>query len=457
MPPHSTAWAAPIAAATVAAALWALFAGGSVNYDAAYGLLWGYQVAAGSAPEFVVPLAPTPKPLALLLGVVLSPLGDGAATGLRVLSFVTLGALAVVCFSCARSIGGRAGGVLAVVLVLGSVPLLSFGTRGYLDVLFVVLALAAARSLARDASGARVAGPLAIAGLIRPEAWVLAAAHLAWVWRVDRRVPRGLMVLAASPVAVWLLCDLAVTGDPLWSLTGTRANVQALGRDTGLGSLLTTAPRRIGEIVREPVLVGSLLALLTLRRQPARPELVLVALGGLSLLSFAGLVLAGSPVIGRYLLLPSVVLIVLVGGAAGRLRRDVRGAVAVAAVAFGAVAVATIPAQLDRLSTLRTALRAQTTIERDLEATARSARAFADCRPVFVEGHRQVPVVARTLGLRAATIRLYRGPTDGLALVAATARVRRLAALDRTVRPASAASGGPRSEASGSWRLIRRC
>lgn len=443
--------------AGAAAVLWALFDGGSVNYDAAYGLLWGDQVAAGSAPEFVVPLAPTPKPLALLLGVVLAPLEDGAATGLRVISFATLGALAVVCFSCARSIGGRAGGVLAVVLVLGSVPLLSFGTRGYLDVLFVVLALAAARSLARDAPGARVAGFLAVAGLIRPEAWMLAAAHLAWVWRVDRRVPGGLMVLAASPVAVWLLCDLAVTGDPLWSLTGTRANVQALGRDTGLGSLLTTAPRRIGEIVREPVLVGSLLALLRLRRRPARPELVLVALGGLSLLSFAGLVLAGSPVIGRYLLLPSVVLIVLVSGAAGRLRRDVRGVVAVAAVAFGAVAVATAPAQLDRLSTLRTALGAQTTIERDLEATARSARAFADCRPISVEGHRQVPVVARTLGVRAATIRLYRGPTDGLALVAATARVRRLAALDRTVRPGPSTSRDPGRGASGSWRLERQC
>lgn len=89
-----------------------------------------------------------------------------------------------------------------------------------------------------------------------------------------------------------------VTGDPLWSLTGTRANVEALGRDTGLGALLTTAPRRVGEIVREPVLAGSALGILALARRPDRQTAVLAALGLLNLVSFAGLVLAGSPVIG---------------------------------------------------------------------------------------------------------------------------------------------------------------
>ncbi|PTL60312.1 hypothetical protein [Paraconexibacter algicola] len=456
--------ARPIARATaavalVAGALWSLFDGGFVNYDAAYGLLWGEQVARGMNPEFVVPLAPTPKPLAMLLGLVLSPLGDEATTGLRVLSFLTLGALAVVAFSCARAIGGRMAGAVAVALVLSSVPLLSFGTRGYLDVLFVALALGAARALARDAPAHHVAGLLAAGGLVRPEAWLLSAVHVAWVWRLDRRLPRALVAIAAAPVVIWTLCDLLVTGDPLWSLTGTRANVEALGRDTGLGALLTTAPRRIGEIVREPVLAGSVLAILVLARRPDRQTAVLAALGLLSLLSFAGLVLAGSPVIGRYLLLPSVVLIVLVGGAAGRVRLKDRPAVLVATVALAAITIAVAPAQLDRLSGLRSSLRAQTTIERDLEATAHAARRSGRCRPITVEGHRQVPVIARELDVRAASVRLYRGQVAGLSVVAATDRIRRLAALDRSVRPTSR-TGAPTDTIvgrTGSWLLLSRC
>lgn len=451
---------ATAAAAFVAGALWLLFGGGSVNYDAAYGLLWGDQVAHGSTPEFVVPLAPTPKPLALILGLVLTPLGDDAATGLRAFSFPTLGGLAVAAFACAAAAGGRRSGVLSACLVLTSVPLLSFGTRGYLDVLFVALALAAAWSVARDAPDHHAAVALAVGGLIRPEAWALAAAHVLWiVWR-DGRVPRVVLAVAASPVAAWLLCDLVVTGDPLWSLTGTRANVEALGRDTGLGALVTTEPRRIGEIVREPVLAGGVLATLVLGRpRPDRQTAALVALGAVSVVSFAGLVLAGSPVIGRYLLLPSVVLIVLVSGAVGRVRPGDGPAVLLTAAAVLGVTVLAAPAQVDRLTGVRASLRAQRAIERDLETIARAADRFDACRPITVEGHRQVPVVARELGARATAIRLYRGPTEGLVILAATDRIRRLAALDRSVRPM--AGGEPGASwpvaTTPSWVLLKRC
>lgn len=136
------------------------------------------------SPEFVVPLAPTPEPLAMLHGLVLAPLGYEAATGLRVLAFVTVGGLAVVALSCARDRrpdGGRRR------------RRLRSGTRGYLDVLFVALALGAARALARDAPARHVAGRLAAGGLVRPEAWLLSAVHVGWAWRLDRRVPRELV------------------------------------------------------------------------------------------------------------------------------------------------------------------------------------------------------------------------------------------------------------------------
>ena len=45
---------------------WALVGAGFLNYDTAYSLLWGGDLAHGRAPDFTVPLAPTPHPLATL-------------------------------------------------------------------------------------------------------------------------------------------------------------------------------------------------------------------------------------------------------------------------------------------------------------------------------------------------------------------------------------------------------
>ena len=89
------------------------------------------------------------------------------------------------------------------------------------------------------------------------------------------RDPR-LWALAAAAPLLWALGDLIVTGDPLHSLTGTRDTAQRLQRITGLGDVPGTVPRRLGEILREPVLFGAagggLLALAFLRsaRRPRR-------------------------------------------------------------------------------------------------------------------------------------------------------------------------------------------
>ena len=67
---------------------------GFLNYDTAYSLLWGGDVAHLRQPDFSVPLAPTPHPLATALGVVLTPFGDAGQTLWVVLAFLALGALA---------------------------------------------------------------------------------------------------------------------------------------------------------------------------------------------------------------------------------------------------------------------------------------------------------------------------------------------------------------------------
>ncbi len=60
--------------AALAVALWGVYGTGYVGYDAMYSLLWGDEIAHGRAPNFEAPVAPTPHPLANLLGAMLSPL-----------------------------------------------------------------------------------------------------------------------------------------------------------------------------------------------------------------------------------------------------------------------------------------------------------------------------------------------------------------------------------------------
>ena len=101
---------------------------------------------------------------------------------------------------------------------------------------------------------------------------------------------------------MWILSDLAITGDALWSLTNTRHTAHTLDRITGIGNVPEYVPRRIGEILRPPVLVGAalggVLSLLWLRRR----ALVGAAAGVLAVLVFVAVAAAGLPINTRYAL-----------------------------------------------------------------------------------------------------------------------------------------------------------
>src|SRR5205823_3286591 len=76
------------------------------------------------------------------------------------------------------------------------------------------------RRAAGRAAGAPVLALLALAGLLRPEAWAFSALYwlLLVAWRPaprSRRELAGLTLLAASAPLIWLASDLAITGDPL--------------------------------------------------------------------------------------------------------------------------------------------------------------------------------------------------------------------------------------------------
>jgi hypothetical protein len=470
---------APAVIGSGALALWLAFGHGFVNYDTLYALVWGRDLAHGRLPDYDVPIAPTPHPLANLAGVLLSPLssatGEGRAAGATAeaivvgLAFVALAALGFVVYRLGALWFGPAAGALAAAIILTREPVLSFGARSYVDLPYVALVLAAVLVEARrPRAGAPVLALLAVAGLLRPEAWLFAAAYFAWIARGRSwREVAPLAVLAAAAPLVWVLSDALVTGNPLHSLTGTRESAADLERVTGIQNVPITMPRRIGEILREPVLVGAagggIIALMWCREQARLPAAAgFVAVGAFTVLATAGL-----PMLTRYLILPAAILAIFCGaGALGWLRLAGDDRRRRPWAAFGAVVLVLLavflPAQWDRLAALQRSIATQEEIRSDLFTLADDGLISRDCEPVSVPNHRLVPMLALWLEAPPGEISsaLRSPPSVGLFVDPATQRVERMFILDPRdpVREvATVPAGFDRLGGNASWRVYGRC
>ena len=443
---------------------WALVGRGLANYDTLYALVWGRDLAHGTLPDYDISLAPTPHPLATLAGAILSVLGASGSIGATlVLAFVWLGALGWVTYRLGAEWINPAAGVVAAAIVLTRRPVLDFGSRAYVDIPYLVLVLGALLiETRRRRAGAPVLALLAVAGLIRPEAWLFSVAYLAWLWIGGTRDPR-LFALAASAPLLWALSDLIVTGDPLHSLTGTRDTAQRLDRITGLDEVPTTVPRRLGEILREPVLFGAagggLLALAFLRKRVALGA----AAGVTALVAFCVLATAGLPILSRYLLGPAVILAIFAGAGAFGWRELPKGHPwrrrwAWFGAATLAALIAFIPAQANRIGDLRDALRIQDGIQDDLHTIADKL----PCLPATVPNHRPVPLLALWLDVdpKRIVVAQEHRPTTGTYVVPANARVARQYILDpRDVDPRipPPPAGFEPVASNASWRAYARC
>ncbi|HEV2998338.1 MAG TPA: hypothetical protein VGX16_04465 [Solirubrobacteraceae bacterium] len=314
-------------ALVLGALLLRLLAGvGFANYDTLYALLWGQQLSRGETPLYGVPVAPTPHPLLEALGLLLSPLGPAAAEGVTVaLGFLALAGCGWVIYRLGAAWFGRAAGALAALILLTRMPILAYGVRAYADIPYLLLLLSALLvETRRPRAGAPVLALLALAGLLRPEAWAFSGIYWLYLAAPALRGSRGLeeepgagvapgeppdrarlarlALLAASAPLLWMLGDLLVTGNPLWSLTNTRSTAQTLDRVRGIGKVPEYIPRRIGEILRPPVLVGAALGgVLSLLWLPARSSVRTGALAGaLAVLVFAAFATVGLPIDTRY-------------------------------------------------------------------------------------------------------------------------------------------------------------
>jgi hypothetical protein len=487
---------------------------GFANYDTLYALVWGQQLAHGHTPQYAIPVAPTPHPLVEALGVVLSPLGPRAMQSVTVaLAFIALAGLGWVMYRLGALWFGRAAGALAAVLLLTRVPVISYGVRAYVDVPYLLLVLSAVLLAVRPAgertaesgAGASTSRPgappppeavastaapsappplthspglvlalLALAGLLRPEAWALSGLY--WLYLALRagysrpRLARLALLACAAPLA-WLLSDLLVTGNALWSLTNTRATARELDRVTGIANVPEYIPRRLGEILRPPVLVGAALGgVLSLVWLPSRARegaRVAAAVGVVAVVVFAAFATAGLPINTRYAFLGAAVLCLFCGAgvcgwtqlpAGDRRRRPWMAGGAVVAVAL----VAYAPAQYRSLHSELDALARQQTIQRDLVALVRSDAVSLRCGAVGVPNHRPIPLLALELVTSPAAVvsAQVRTLARGTYLQPATRKVEENYILDLHDPgrlTASVPPGFALAAANRSWRVYRRC
>jgi hypothetical protein len=293
-------------------------------------------------------------------------------------------------------------GAAAAALLVTRFDFPFLAARGYVDIPYLAVVLWAA---VIEARGPRqrpvlVLALLAAAGLMRPEAWLLAGLY--WLWLVPRASWPDRMrfaVLAAIGPLVWAATDFAVTGDPLYSLTATSELAEELGRDKGVGAVPEALYSFLIKLAKFPVVVGAAagfgLALLLTPRRLGMP-LVLFAVGAGT---FTMVGVAGLSVIDRYLLVPSLCLMIFAAVfLAGwtMLREDspwrrVWMAGAAALVVFGVVFTAT-RVNLNRLdSELRFRGDSHGALENVLRDPAIAAA--LRCGPVYVPNHKLIPDV----------------------------------------------------------------
>jgi hypothetical protein len=441
------------------------------DYDATFALVWGHDLAHGHGPDYGLPYRPGGHPLTTAVATVLSVLGrSGAAEAMRWIVLLGAGALVAGVFRLGQALFGTAVAVLAAIVLLTRTPV--FSLLGYMDVPAAALVVwAAVLEVRKPRRGASVLVLLAIAGLVRPEAWLMAGAYWIWLaWGGRWRAALRLAPLVVAAPVLWVGWDAATSQTFLGSVR-TEAGVP-VGPSAG-GHGLHDAPRALarflGGFLRPPEAIaaaaGAALALVRIRERP----LALVPLGILAV-NVAGFLLiawSGGALEQRYLFPAAAMLVLLAGYAAlgwlhdpaRRMRSALRTTGVVCAVAF----LAYSPVDFDRLHDLRTRVMAADNSYSELRDVVRSdaARCALGGR-VHIPNARLRPFVAYWGGVPLA--RVYTDPpitgdiqaTDSIAQQVSSRSLPSNTRMGPIAGPPPPAGFRVAAE-QGGWRLAGRC
>jgi hypothetical protein len=377
-----------------------------IDHDLHFALIWGEDLADGRLPGYEGAFSPTPHPLSVAAGVVVSQFGDAAPALMRALILVSLGALIAALFRLGRVLYAWPVGLLAAAIFATRGPVLNFGPHmGYQDIPFAALIVwAAVLEAQRPRRGLPVLVLLTLAGLLRPEAWLLAGAY--WLWlapALDWAKRLRLAALIATAPTLWVLTDLIITGDPLWAFhdvtappearaEGTRSSTEDIdGRGWPFGpgeSILRLLGGFIGKPETAAAVVGLAAGMVWLRRRTLLPLAVALVNCGVV---FA-LAAFDAPVLSRFLF-PAAAMLALfaalaaVGWTALDTRHPQRQRWRIAGIGALVLITVSLPFRLEAVDTFKDQLAARDRIQADLHDLLRRPRvevALAACRPIYV-------------------------------------------------------------------------
>ena len=280
------------------------------NYDSYYSLLWGRELVGLDALSFEAYRAPTEHPLAIAFGALLTPLGDGADRVMVACAVLSFLALVAAVYALGKTAFTPLVGAVAAALLVTRFDFPFLAARGYIDIPYLavvvwaavielraprrhpVVVLGAARRGRAHAPGGLAAGGRLLA-VARAAGELEPARRCTPRWRRSGR-SSGSASTSPSPA------------NPLYSLTGTRDLAEELGRNKGGAAVPAALYAFLVKLAKFPVVIagmaGVVLAVVLTPRRALMP-LVLFAIGAGT---FALVGLAGLSVIDRYLLVPSL-------------------------------------------------------------------------------------------------------------------------------------------------------
>jgi hypothetical protein len=385
----------------VAVAMVLIYGPSFVNYDAQWGVVWARDLWHGFAPEYTADFAPTPHPLATAVSSLALPFGHDADLVIVAITLLSFGALTYLTYALGAELFTPWVGLVAALVVVTRPALQRDALIGYQDMPFATLVIGAVLLEARrPRRGVPVLVLLALAGLLRPEAWVLGGLYWLYLWPAlaPAQRARTFALVVAAPL-IWAVSDWIIAGDPLHSLHGTAALAEEADRRRSPAEVPYWTAQYFGYALREPMVVGVPMGLvfawLYVRRRATLPVAVAVAMT----VVFAVGPLFGLPLIRRYVETPAVLLTLFYGLAVcgwtllapgSRARRGwmIAGGAAVL------LSLVYLPWHTQKLDGVQRRLDVDGALYGDLQKVGESPAvraAFARCAPLTASDHRAIP------------------------------------------------------------------
>lgn len=415
------------------------------NYDTYYALIWGNEMWNLELPDYYVFKTPTPHPIFNLYTALLSPLGSAAIPLLTTFSLAMYTGLLYGVYRLVKQQVGTLVAFVTVLVLITRTDLMAFAFRSMLDVPFLLMIVwAAVLELQKPRRGLAPLILLSMAGLLRPEAWLMAGLYWLWLaygWvRPKDQLPGerpsigaliGFGFLVISAPVIWLAWDWVVTGDALYSVHSTSEVAKEVNRQKSLPQAILALPGFIGGseqwVNGLAGIAGFALAFWAYRKH----MLMLAALVVVGVITYLLISIAGLSVIPRYLVVPSLVMCFgvafsLVGWE--RLSGTSRTiGIWLACLTLLLMAVRA-PAYFDQLRGLNTSTdQISISYSRVVDILNKpKVRAAVDsCKPVLAFTHESVPIIRYELRAPKdeviATTQLAAPPTKGVQLLQTSA------------------------------------